>query len=333
MSNTKPVVLLFQDDYERVKDWVLSYPDSETGGQMFGLWTQDRNPYINIITGPGKNCRHGTHSFHQDIDYLKSVGTFLNTEFMMCHIGEWHSHHRLRLRQPSSGDLNSIWKHFPAGVEYFLLIIATIENDRVRLNPWLFTASSHTYDAIEVKIMNKGNVFMRDEVVANKISCGAETPSQPPNPPIYYYPSTQTKTSEAPVGEYVKPENDGQWFHSDWGVHFVQLLNSKLEKMIDASTTIEKTLKKQCLQISFQRKKCSVLLIFPQNFPNSALVFNCKVLGDSSPVAWDAHIEPGQDDVDFVNHIVDHLKEQIHAIMSNKLAVRKYHARNYEVNV
>jgi hypothetical protein len=155
MSNTKPVVLLFQDDYVRVKDWVLSYPDSETGGQMFGLWTHDRNPYVNVITGPGKNCRHGSHSFHQDIDYLKSVGTFLNTEFMMCHIGEWHSHHRLRLRQPSSGDLNSIWKHFPAGVEHFLLIIATIEDDRVRLNPWLFTASSHTYDAIGNVITNR----------------------------------------------------------------------------------------------------------------------------------------------------------------------------------
>jgi hypothetical protein len=148
MSKTKPVALLFQDDYERVKKWVLSYPDSETGGQMFGLWTHDKNPYINIITGPGQNCRHGTHSFHQDIDYLKSVGTFLNKEFMMCHIGEWHSHHQLRLRQPSSGDLNSIWKHFPAGVEHFLLIIATIEDEGVRLNPWLFTASSHTHTAI-----------------------------------------------------------------------------------------------------------------------------------------------------------------------------------------
>ena len=148
MSNKKPVVVLFRDDYDRVAKWVLTYPDRETGGQMFGLWTQDRNPYINIIIGPGQNCSHGTHSFHQDIDYLKHVGTFLNTEFMMCHIGEWHSHHRLRLRQPSSGDLNSIWKHFPAGVEHFLLIIATIEDDYVRLNPWLFTASTHTYDAI-----------------------------------------------------------------------------------------------------------------------------------------------------------------------------------------
>lgn len=178
----------------------------------------------------------------------------------------------------------------------------------------------------EVKIMKKGNVFMCDDVVVNKISSGAETPSQPRNPPIDYYPSTQTKTSEAPVGEYVKPENDGQWFHTDWGVHFVQLLNSKLEKMIDASTTIEKTLKKQCLQISFQRKKYSVLLIFPQNFPNSPLVVNCKVPGHSSPVPWDVHIEPGQDDVEIVNQIVDHLKKHIHTVMSNEFAVRKYHA-------
>ena len=148
MANKKPVVLLFQDDKKRVDDWVLAYPDNETGGQVFGLWTHDGNPYINIITGPGRNCKHRSHSFHQDIDYLKNVGGFLNKEFMMCHIGEWHSHHKLRLRQPSSGDLNSIWKHFPDGVEHFLLIIATIEDDGVRLNPWLFTASSHTYESI-----------------------------------------------------------------------------------------------------------------------------------------------------------------------------------------
>jgi hypothetical protein len=139
---------MFQDDYDRVAKWVLTYPDRETGGQMFGLWRDDRKPYVNIIIGPGQNCSHGTHSFHQDIDYLKNVGTFLNTEYMMCHIGEWHSHHKLRLRQPSSGDLNSIWRHFPAGVEHFLLIIATIENGGVRLNPWLFTASTHKYEGI-----------------------------------------------------------------------------------------------------------------------------------------------------------------------------------------
>ena len=176
MANQKPVVLLFREDFKRVKDWVLSYPDRETGGQMFGLWTHERNPYINIITGPGKNSRHGTHSFHQDIEYLKSVGNFLNKEFMMCHIGEWHSHHKLRLRQPSSGDLNSIWKHFPAGVERFLLIIATIEDGDVRLNPWLFTASSHTYEAIGNVYDTKGTKcslvcqkhFVTDESVDHK---------------------------------------------------------------------------------------------------------------------------------------------------------------------
>lgn len=148
MWQPRPIALLFRDDYERIKQWTLLYPNRETGGQIFGLWTDVGNPYVNIITGPGNNCNHGTHSFHQDIEYLKSVGTYLNKEFMMCHIGEWHSHHKLRLREPSSGDLNSIWKHFPDGVEHFLLIIATIEPDGVHLNPWLFTASTHTHVAI-----------------------------------------------------------------------------------------------------------------------------------------------------------------------------------------
>ena len=150
MASHKPTkVLLFQDDYERMKKWVLRYQDSETGGQIFGLWKEDRKPYVNIVIGPGQDCKHGTHSFHQDMKYLKRVGKTLNQDFMMCHIGEWHSHHRLRLRAPSHGDLNSVWNNFPQGVDFFLLIIATIEgSDDVRLNPWIFMASKHEHSLI-----------------------------------------------------------------------------------------------------------------------------------------------------------------------------------------
>ena len=300
MSNERPVVLIFRDDFDRVANWVLTYPDRETGGQMFGLWTHDRKPYINIIIGPGQNCSHGTHSFHQDIDYLKHVGTFLNTEFMMCHIGEWHSHHRLRLRQPSSGDLNSIWKHFPAGVEHFLLIIATIEDDHVRLNPWLFTASTHTYDAIEVKIMQKDNVFMRDDIVSNRISEGAEKTMLP----------QPRNTSQALNGKSVEQQNEGRWFLTDRGAYIVQFLNSKLEKIIDQSSSIEKTFTQGGLTFSFRRKTCRVAITFPQDFPNSAVKIVCNTPGAAGPLEWTiGHTE--HISVEIVDPIVQSIKDVV----------------------
>ena len=303
MSKKKPVVVLFRDDYDRVANWVLSYPDRETGGQMFGLWTHERNPYINIIIGPGQNCSHGTHSFHQDIDYLKHVGTFLNTEFMMCHIGEWHSHHRLRLRQPSSGDLNSIWKHFPAGVEHFLLIIATIEDDYVRLNPWLFTASTHSYDAIDVNIIPKDNVFMRDDIVSKRISEGAEKSLLP----------QQKNISEALNGKSVEHQNEGPWFQTDRGASIVQFLNSKLENIIDASTSIEKTFTQGCLKFSLRRNTCRVAITFPQDFPNSAVKIVCNAPSVAGPLEWTVG-NTEQISVEIVDPIVQSIKGMVRTV-------------------
>ena len=251
LSKQQPSILLFQDDYNRMKNWVLQYPNSETGGQFFGLWANSKDPYINVVIGPGKNCRHGTHSFHQDIEYLKQTGTYLNKEFMMCHIGEWHSHHRLRIREPSSGDLNSIWKHFPSGVEHFLLVIATIEDkSTVKLWPYLFTASSHEHTLIECTIIKKDNVFMKSEDVKNSIARGVEN---------------------APK----------KWFLTDWGSHFVQCLNSNLEEMVsdsDKPSTIEKEFDQHqsTLQFRFHYRVFYCTIAFPRDFPVADLT--CKVI-------------------------------------------------------
>lgn len=249
MALSKPNVLLFRDDFKRMENWVLQYPNSETGGQFFGLWANGKDPYINVVIGPGKNCRHGTHSFHQDIEYLKKTGTFLNQRFMTCHIGEWHSHHRLRIRQPSSGDLNSIWKHFPSGVEHFLLVIATIEDEGVELWPYLFTASSHEHKLIEYTIIEKDNVFMKGDNVKETIARGVEN---------------------AP----------DKWFLTDWGAHFVQCLNSNLEKMVaaDKLSTIEKHVdrkRQSTLQFSFYFRVFYCTITFPQDFPVADLT--CKI--------------------------------------------------------
>jgi hypothetical protein len=163
----------------------------------------------------------------------------------------------------------------------------------------------------EVKIIKKSNVFMRDEVVVNKISSGAETPSQPRNPPIDYYPSTQRNTSEAPITKSCKKENEGRWYLTDQGAGFVQHLNCKLERIIDASTNIERTFKNECLRFSFQRNTCSVVLIFPKDFPNSSLIIVCNVPGSSSPLKLAMPKASDLVSVEFVDQILRGIKDMV----------------------
>ena len=103
----------------------------------------------------GKKCRRTETSFYQDIDYLSETGKELTTSQGICNIGEWHSHHRINLPEPSEGDQTTVWKHvksFSGG--RFLLLIATIdgsaENPRVEVGCFMFS--------YETKEMSKGKL-------------------------------------------------------------------------------------------------------------------------------------------------------------------------------
>ena len=71
---------------------------------MFGLWTTSGSAVVGIVLGPGQGCRRTDVSFYQDLEYMGRVGRFVNQNYMLCHIGEWHSHHNLNAVKPSRGD-------------------------------------------------------------------------------------------------------------------------------------------------------------------------------------------------------------------------------------
>ena len=98
---------------------------------------------------PGKSCKRTATSFYQDVDYLKSVGETLTTSQGLCNVGEWHSHHRINLPKPSSGDEITVWKHMGSGTGgRFLLFIATItgpeEKPRVNIGCFMFSLETRT---------------------------------------------------------------------------------------------------------------------------------------------------------------------------------------------
>ena len=140
MNKDKVCIHMFEEDFKRITGWVLQFPDLETGGSLFGLWKSKENPVAHFVLGPGKSCKRTNVSFFQDVSYLEKVGRVLTHDYMLCHIGEWHSHHRLSLDKPSSGDVGTVVRNYPRGACGFLLIIANIVSQgAVSLSPYLFT--------------------------------------------------------------------------------------------------------------------------------------------------------------------------------------------------
>ena len=125
-------VVMYQGEYRQLCNWVLKHENLETGGDLFGLWADERTAVIQLVLGPGRNCRKTSVSFYQDIEYLETVGSYLTERESLCHIGEWHSHHQLGLERPSGGDESTVWNNLPKyGLDRFLLFIANIQqNDR-----------------------------------------------------------------------------------------------------------------------------------------------------------------------------------------------------------
>lgn len=171
-------VYLFEEDKKMMEDLVLRYQDLETGGDLFGLWNSEGDAVIHVVLGPGKDCKRTDVSFYQDIPYLQRNGELLTHKYMLCHIGEWHSHHRLRLFKPSQGDSTTVIRNYPSGTCGFLLIIANIVSPtRVELSPYLYTADfRHSFKQKgELVPLHHRNAFKTDREIQRSMEEGKET--------------------------------------------------------------------------------------------------------------------------------------------------------------
>ena len=121
-------VLIYNQEAVRISRFVMAYPNLETGGDLFGLWTNSGAPVVSYVIGPGKDSSHHYASFYQDEEWLRDTGTGLYDRHGLQHIGEWHSHHRLGLDQPSGGDIGTVVRSMAAkNWSKFVLMIATLD--------------------------------------------------------------------------------------------------------------------------------------------------------------------------------------------------------------
>lgn len=119
-------ISIYNEEAERISRFVMAYPNLETGGDLFGFWTNSGTPVVSYVIGPGRYSRHCYASFYQDAEWLQGSGTGLYDRHGLQHIGEWHSHHQLGLNQPSAGDIRTVVRGMEAkNWSKFVLMIAT----------------------------------------------------------------------------------------------------------------------------------------------------------------------------------------------------------------
>lgn len=155
---TTPRVYVFASELERMADAMSPFPDTETGGTLFGYWTHSGAPVIHVATGPGPSARHQSTSFNQDANFMVACTSRLHEAYALVHAGEWHSHHRIGLRHPSGGDINTVWSGIDAhGWDRFLLMIGNFEpvraSNQVSIGAFLFDRRKRTVEEAEVIIL------------------------------------------------------------------------------------------------------------------------------------------------------------------------------------
>ena len=113
------------------------------------------------------------------MDYLREAGTYLTEKHGLCNIGQWHSHHRINLFEPSAGDEDTVWSNMPKlGLDRYIVFIANIIGiDNVTIECFLFQTNTSTPRVKHGKIRDlHGNSPLRlNETILQHIHRRAES--------------------------------------------------------------------------------------------------------------------------------------------------------------
>jgi len=122
------------------------------------------------------NAQRNNAHFRLDVEYLRQLSETLASDWSLRYFGDWHSHHRLGLSAPSSGDRKRIYSlggrnQFAAMAE----IIVTLEDSRrkpiIRIHPWLYELSGKSSGApssLRIKVF-RGLSPVRQALLAREI--------------------------------------------------------------------------------------------------------------------------------------------------------------------
>ena len=128
---------------------------SASGGEPGG-----HVPCVCYMLAAGPSSVEAELEFHQDEAWLQLQGAaLLSAE--LSHIGSWHSHHRLALETPSSGDSQTVLRAMRLYRQrHFLLVIATRSpSGAARLRAFLYTLGQPSWREVRICPVRKPNPY------------------------------------------------------------------------------------------------------------------------------------------------------------------------------
>jgi len=127
----------------------------ETGGDLFGRW--QASPTVFLATKAGPKAQRNNAHFRLDVDYLRQLSEPLTSNWALRYFGDWHSHHRLGLSAPSSGDRKRIRQvaarnQFPGMVEIIVTTEGSQKQPTIRVHPWLYDTSAENAEPLSLNV-------------------------------------------------------------------------------------------------------------------------------------------------------------------------------------
>jgi len=306
-------LLIHQAELNNLAGWVLEHPHDETGGDLFGFWTHSGSPTVQLVLGPGEKARHEAAAFYQDRNYLERAGRYVQQYHGLQHIGDWHSHHRLGLRTPSNGDVNTARRVF----EYtefprFMLLIATIERDDTERSGWRQVIAQISGEWV----VRVGAYLFERDVPHYRTGCwvvlphasplgesvrSARVAGRPGSPSSSWRVArttleSSTETPRAPAAG---------WYTSAWGNAFLRTLDQKCRgRFEDCRMSLDPRVSE--LTYSFRAGDTAVTVGFPADYPAGPAVITARgTTQRSAPTVKDADAL-----FDWIVHVLDGAREK-----------------------
>ena len=164
----------YPSELRKIEQEVLRCDGIETGGMLIGHITRTGILCVDLVTVASKRAKREVTMFESDANDDEILSNSIIDGYGIEAFGSWHSHHRLGLAHPSSGDIVTMRWHFeqlPAAITKFVMIIATIAADnQVVINPYLFIRGidapfkMHWLPPERVKDSPFSNIVNRNEV-------------------------------------------------------------------------------------------------------------------------------------------------------------------------
>ncbi|MGA5300095.1 hypothetical protein ACPCHT_09225 [Nucisporomicrobium flavum] len=262
-------VSIHQSEVDRIARWVANHPDCETGGNLFGFWTHGRAPAVQLTLGPGPGADHQLTAFFQDVDHLRTHGRRAQELYGLQHIGDWHSHHRLGLAEPSGGDASTTLRTLQTnGFERFVIFIANISDeprDRgwrrrreftglVRLNAFLFERGRSTF--------RRGRFLVLPEespIAHSAAQQGITEPYAPGSVRVRLPLASRTPTQSASHAQ--------GWYSRPAGTEFLRAVDTACRQQFTDCRILVRS-DDGILRYEFATRKSDWEMVFPAAFPH-----------------------------------------------------------------